>query len=63
MKWARGLSMFLYHYYDKKTGPFKNLSELSMEQSNAIINRIKEEKPNTQCAQRDAEYMFRRHMY
>lgn len=55
--------MFLYHYFDKKTGPFMNISELSMEQSNNILNRIKEEKPTTQSAQRDSEYMFRRHMY
>ena len=40
-----------------------NISELSMEQSNNILNRIKEEKPTTQSAQRDSEYMFRRHMY
>lgn len=55
--------MFLYHYFDKKTGPFMNISELSMEQSNNVLNRIKEEKPTTQSAQRDTEYMFRRHMY
>lgn len=55
--------MFLYHYFDKKIGPFMNISELSLEQSNQILNRIKEEKPTTQSAQRDAEYMFRRHMY
>ena len=35
----------LYHYFDKKTGPFMNLSELSMEQANIILNKIKEEKP------------------
>ena len=40
-----------------------NISELSMEQSNIILNRIKKEKPTTQSAQRDTEYMFRRHMY
>lgn len=55
--------MFLYHYFDKKTGPFMNISELSMEQSNNLLNRIKEEKPTTQSAQRDTEYMFRRYMY
>lgn len=47
--------MFLYHYFDKKTGPFMNISELSMEQSNNLLNRIKEEKPTTQSAQRDTE--------
>lgn len=55
--------MFLYHYFDKKIGPFMNISELTMEQSNNILNRIKEEKPTSQSAQRDSEYMFRRHMY
>ncbi len=50
--------MFLYHYYDKKIGPFMNLSELSMEQSNNILTSIKQEKPTSQSAQRDSEYMF-----
>lgn len=55
--------MFLYHYYDKKIGPFQNLSDLSMEEANAVMNKIKKERPEVQCAQRDPEYMFRRHMY
>lgn len=55
--------MKLYHYYDKNMGPFKNLSELSYDEANAIISQIKVLKPNTQCAKRDSEYMFRRHMY
>lgn len=55
--------MFLYHYYDKDIGPFMNLSELSTDEANAIISEIKREKPNVQCARRDPEYMFRRHMY
>ena len=29
--------MFLYNYYDKKTGPYMNISELSMEQSNITL--------------------------
>lgn len=55
--------MFLYHYFDKKTGPFMNMSELAMEEANNLLNRIKEEKLTSQCAQRDKEYMFRRRMY
>ncbi len=55
--------MFLYHYYDKKIGPFMNLSELSTDEANMVIDEIKQNKPNVQCAQRDAEYMFRRRMY
>ena len=55
--------MFLYHYYDKKIGPFMNLSDVSMDEANAILKEIKEGKPNAQSAKRDPEYMFRRHMY
>ena len=55
--------MFLYHYYDKTIGPFVNLSELSHDEANAVINDIKLKKPQVQCAQRDADYMFRRRMY
>ena len=31
--------MILYHYYDKKTGPYKNLSDLSEEEANSILQR------------------------
>ncbi|MDU1402995.1 hypothetical protein [Clostridium sp.] len=55
--------MFLYHYYDKMTGPFMNLSELANEEANFILKKIKENKPKAQSAQRDYEYMFRRRMY
>ncbi len=55
--------MFLYHYFDKSIGPFVNLSELSHEEANLILRKIKIEKPNTQSAQRDIDYMFRRRMY
>jgi len=57
------MNLYLYHYYDEEVGPFVNLSELPKEKANEVIRRIKIEKPNTQSAQRDAEYMFRRHMY
>ena len=55
--------MYLYHYFDKTIGPFVNLSELSREEADAVIDRIKAEKSGTQSAQRDSDYMFRRHMY
>ena len=35
--------MLLYHYYDKKIGPFKNLSDLSIEEANRILLTIKSE--------------------
>lgn len=55
--------MHLYHYYDRNIGAFANLSELPREEANTIIQEIKTKKPNVQCATRDDEYMFRRHMY
>ena len=55
--------MYLYHYYDKKNGPFKNLSELSREEAEEVLANIRETKPNSQSAQRDEDYMFRRRMY
>lgn len=55
--------MSLYHYYDKAIGPFVNLSDIPMDEAMDIIHQIKRDRPNVQCAQRDAHYMFRRHMY
>ena len=54
--------MLLYHYYDKKTGPFKNLSDLSDEEANRVLLAIKAEKPETMCAKRQDSYVAdRRH--
>lgn len=55
--------MFLYHYFDKSTGPFISLSNVSVEEANAILNRIKKDKPNNQSAHRHPSYMEDRHYY
>ncbi|MBE6760400.1 MAG: hypothetical protein E7554_10035 [Ruminococcaceae bacterium] len=55
--------MFLYHYYDRKLEPFLNLSDLPREEAEAVLENIRKTKPDAQCAQRDADYMFRRRMY
>lgn len=55
--------MNLYHYYDKKLGPFRNLSDLNVSEANEVIETIKKEKPNVQCAQRHSEYMNLRLYY
>ena len=41
--------MYLYHYYDKTIGPFKNLSDCSQEEANKIMEKIKAEKPGAFC--------------
>lgn len=50
----------LYHYYDEESGPFKNISELSLEEYNKVMEEIKKNKPNSQCATRHPEYYIRR---
>ena len=55
--------MFLYHYYDKNIGPFRNLSDLSVEEANRVLKDIEENKPNVQCAKRNSDYMQMRAYY
>ena len=55
--------MFLYHYYDKNIGPFKNLSDLSLDEANRVLQEIAITKPNVQCAKRNSDYMQARAFY
>ncbi len=55
--------MYLYHYYDKTIGPFKNLSDTSIEAANKVLNELKISKPNVQCAKRQATYIEDRLYY
>lgn len=55
--------MFLYHYYDKTIGPFKNLSDLDREEADRVLQQIAITKPNVQCAKRSADYMQARAYY
>lgn len=55
--------MYLYHYYDKTVGPFKNLSDLSIEEAGKVLQEIAITKPNVQCAKRHADYMKLRLYY
>lgn len=54
------MAIYLYHYYDKTIGPFKNLSDLSDEEANKILLDMRESRPYSQPAQRDILYMKRR---
>lgn len=55
--------MYLYHYYEKGTPPFRNLSDLPVDEAVNILNKIKAERPNTQCAARQPEYVTDRLHY
>lgn len=52
--------MYLYHYYDKRSGPFMSLTALPAEQRNLILEKIKSERPESMCAKRDLEYIEKR---
>ncbi len=55
--------MLLYHYFDKKTGPFRNLSDLSEEEANKVLLTVKPEKPESMCAKRQDSYVADRRRF
>lgn len=55
--------MFLYHYYERAIGAFKNLSDLPVGQAEHLLAEIRKERPASQAARRDSEYMKRRVNY
>lgn len=55
--------MFLYHYFEKSVGPFKNLSDLPVDEAKDIIEKIKRDRPASLAALRDENYMKRRTEY
>jgi hypothetical protein len=52
--------LFLYHYFEKKIGPFKNLSDLHINEAQEVIEKIKKDRPSSLAAARDENYMKRR---
>lgn len=49
--------MNLYHYYDKRIGPFKSLTALSYEEAEIVLESVKKEYPASQCACRHDRYL------
>lgn len=49
--------MYLYHYYDKSDGAFKNLSDLTVEDAKEILSKIKRERPNALASARHESYI------
>ena len=50
---------YLYHYYEKRTGPFRNLSDLALDEAQKVLNRIKAEN-QVMAAHRFSGYLERR---
>lgn len=55
--------MFLYHYFDKDIGPFKNISELSEQDAENVMRKLASEKEKAFCNQRSPEYFKMRKYY
>ncbi len=51
---------YLYHYYGKRSGPFKSLTGISAEQAEFILEQIKAERPESMCALRNSDYIDKR---
>lgn len=57
---ALDVNMDLYHYFDRRTGPFKSLTKLSPEKAKEVLETVKAERPASFCAQRNEEYVEKR---
>lgn len=51
------MSIILYHYFDSKIGPFRNLSDLPDEEVDRVILKFRQQKRDSFCAKRTADYM------
>ena len=54
------MSMYLYHYFDKRSGPFKSLTALSKDEAFSVLEKIKSDRPSSLTAQRDTGYISKR---
>ncbi|MBR2991865.1 MAG: hypothetical protein IKF31_01030 [Clostridiales bacterium] len=52
--------MYLYHYFDKRTGPFMSLTMLPDDQAIEVLEKVKAERPDSFCAQRNETYITKR---
>lgn len=57
---ALDVNMDLYHYFDRRTGPFKSLTKLSPEKAKEVLETVKAERPASFCAKRNEEYVEKR---
>ncbi|MBO4477871.1 MAG: hypothetical protein J5757_06040 [Lachnospiraceae bacterium] len=55
--------MILYHYYEKSRGPFKSISDLSDEEAEEVLRRIRTEKPDIFLARRPEDYLAKRRRF
>ena len=49
--------IYLYHYFDKTIGAFKNLSDIPLDEAKSVLKSLKENKPASQAASRHDNYV------
>ncbi len=49
--------IYLYHYFDKTIGAFKNLSDIPLDEAQSVLKDLKNRKPNSQAASRHDKYV------
>lgn len=52
--------MYLYHYFDKRSGPFNSISKLPKEEAERVLAKVKYERPDSFTAKRDQMYVRKR---
>ena len=52
--------MYLYHYFDKRSGPFRSLTALHEDEAATLFRRMKEERSASFGAQRSEDYLSKR---
>ena len=52
--------MYLYHYYDKRSGPFRSLTAMQEAEAVQMLERLRGERPDSMCAKRDEGYLSKR---
>ena len=51
---------YLYHYFDRRSGPFRSLTAISAEEAGPVLERLRSERPGSMCANREDGYLEKR---
>lgn len=52
--------MYLYHYFDRRSGPFRSLTALPEDEAATLFRRMREERSASFGAQRSDDYLSKR---
>lgn len=55
--------MRLYHYYENETGPFRSISDLSDEEAEEVLQKIRANKPEIFISKRPDDYLQKRRRF